>query len=426
MKGVTQDSLLKKITENYLKSDQYNGTSLAALLREVDKETGVECLVELINKDLVSVIYGDFHPNPHIKALPDEPKESQIAKLYTDKFKQGCVYSLKKYLETVVDKSEFSDRPFELCLALGEPQLAYKPFELSVLEYYRNDPRYYYQEDGISGSICIGDEDYKKEDMKESDKILLETFGFGYNEDLSIRAVVVFLRYLSNLSPEHQQIWKGKELSETINIHPGYYETAVLGRWPERGSIFAAFIEELRIINDMAKCMGRPPFFRKDFRDIDKPKEFAFLLRPTLKEYNDFILLLDKLISDNIKIEFFNKEVSIEYEEIRKDGKVVLRHKGSLRILEEWIETWTIFEGKDELRQMFEVLRKVRRARMNPAHEIDENVFDQQYYKKQRELMKDVYIAVKTIRTLFGGVPMVKSKDIEISEYVREGKIWHS
>ncbi len=57
--------------------------------------------------------------------------------------------------------------------------------------------------------------------MPSTDKFLLETFGFSYDAELS-RAVAVFLRYLSDLTPQHQQIWNTKLLQGDFELHPDY------------------------------------------------------------------------------------------------------------------------------------------------------------------------------------------------------------
>ena len=71
--------------------------------------------------------------------------------------------------------------------------MAYRSFDLSILEYYRNDPRYRYENDDIRGHIY-----YDTEEMKNSDKALLETFGFSYDEEYN-RAVADWL--------QEAQIW---------------------------------------------------------------------------------------------------------------------------------------------------------------------------------------------------------------------------
>ncbi|MBV9310171.1 MAG: hypothetical protein JOZ73_05035 [Solirubrobacterales bacterium] len=68
--------------------------------------------------------------------------------------------------------------------------------------------------------------------MSESDQVLLESFGYGYDESLH-RAVCVFLRYLARLTPEHQQIWTASELGEGYKLHPAYYTAAIRGDFYE-------------------------------------------------------------------------------------------------------------------------------------------------------------------------------------------------
>ena len=53
--------------------------------------------------------------------------------------------------------------------------------------------------------------------------------------------------------------------------------------------------------------MGRPALFRNDFGRYaeERPIDFAFMVRPTLRELNAFVLTLDKLLSDNIDPKFF-------------------------------------------------------------------------------------------------------------------------
>ena len=172
-----------------------------------------------------------------------------------------CVYPSRTYLENTVDRSSYSMVPFTLRLALGEPQLSFLAFDLSVLEIYRNDPRYYYSNDDISGSISISGSYYEDEAVPESDKVLLQSFGFAYTSELN-RAVAVFLRYLDDLSPQHQQIWRAKLLDGDYKLHPGYFSSSILGNWHQGISIFQAFLEEIEHINNMCSLMGWPSLFR--------------------------------------------------------------------------------------------------------------------------------------------------------------------
>ena len=66
------------------------------------------------------------------------------------------------------------------------------------------------------------DQYYQDSHMKESDKIILQSFGFCYEKSTMNRAIAVFYRYLADLTPEHQQIWKFKLLPGDYFLHPDY------------------------------------------------------------------------------------------------------------------------------------------------------------------------------------------------------------
>jgi len=248
----------------------------------------------------------------------------------------------------------------------------------------------------------------------------LETFGFCHDEDMN-RAVAVYVRYLADLSPEHQQMWKAKELEGDYTLHPDYYRNTIIGDWGERISVFDAFIEELQIINKMAQAMGREPLFRDDFAE-ERPREFGFLVRPTLKEFNDFVHLLDKMISENINTDFFQNEVPYEDEVVRRDGKVEVRPRGTLTILHRWIQKHYRTDDWEPINEMIETFKEVRKKRQKPAHAIDQNVFDQDYFHKQRALMIRAYEAVRTLRLLFANHP--QAGEVEVHKVLQEGRIW--
>jgi hypothetical protein len=136
----------------------------------------------------------------------------------------------------VVDRSDYDGRPFTLRLAYGAPQLLPAAFfDLMILESYRNDPRYEFWSNEAGGTLSVTDAFFRSSHMREADKVLLQTFGFGFDEDLH-RVVCVFPIYLSRLSPEHQQIWAARELSGEYKIHPAYYTSAIIGDFPGQGA----------------------------------------------------------------------------------------------------------------------------------------------------------------------------------------------
>lgn len=411
--------VLNEVTRFYLSSGDFNGIPVRNLTARLslEWESLVRHLGELIAEGKACVIFSDADANTHILRVGYEAKNVQIAKLKTADI-HACAYPLRKHLEQVVDESQYAGMPYVLSLALGSAQLAYKAFDLLILEFYRNDPRYNYSNDDVRGHIYEGSE---SETMPERDRIFLKTFGFCYDEDMN-RAVAVYVRYLADLSPEHQRIWKTKELKGDYKLHPDYYRNTIIGDWGEGISVFDAFIQELQVVNQMAQSMGRPDLFRNDLSEEQRPREFGFLVRPTLKEFNDFVHLLDKMISDNINKKFFRNEVPYESEEVRRDGKVVVRQKGTLAILDEWIRRHYRTDDWEPIDEMIQTFKEVRKRRQKPAHAINDNKFDQDYFRGQRDLIVRAYDAVRTLRLLLADHP--RASDVEVHPVLQEGKIW--
>ena len=422
---IEDQALLKTITEFYFSSRDFNGFPVRSLRKEfratLDQAKGATR--RLLAAEKIDVLFGNVHPNPHIKAFSHISNDQQQTFLQELEFTDHvCLYPSKKHLATLDVADRFKGLPFDLELAQGSGQLEYRVFDLSVLEHYRNDPRYYYETNFINGSISIRDEYFESSSMPDHDQVLLQTFGFAHDEDLN-RGVAVFLRYLADLSPEHQRVWHAKMLPGDYKLHPDYYRNSILGEWGTRISIFEAFTLELAVVNQMAERMGRPALFRETFSP-DRPKEFGFLLRPTLAEFNAFVLLLDKMLSDNINKDFFLDEVSLEEDQPRPDGKIVVRQKGTLALLEEWLRKHFRPSDPEPFNDMFKSFRVIRKLRQKPAHAVDENVFDINYFKEQRRLVIEAYDSLRTLRLVLANHPKVKRNLPEIQEHLAKGAIW--
>lgn len=69
-----------------------------------------------------------------------------------------CIYPSPEYLIGVLSADKYVDTPYTKELALGAGRLDYRCFDVSVLEYYRNDPRYHYDNNDIGEWICVRDQ----------------------------------------------------------------------------------------------------------------------------------------------------------------------------------------------------------------------------------------------------------------------------
>lgn len=396
------------VTAFYRDSDDFNGLPYTDLVRRLQgsETSALRAIRTLVRRGEISAVFGDIHPNAHIRALPDEPIASQLAKLGSNS--NACLYPTELTLAKVIPADLHADRPFTRRLALGEPQLAYAAFDLTVLEPYRNDPRYVFEVGDAGGMISVTDEYYESEGMPKRDQVLLQTFGFCYGPKKH-RAVGVFLRYLSDLSPEHQKIWHARMLTGAYKMHPDYWASS-MGHWPEGASVFEAILAEMTFINRMAAAMNRGQLFKTDFGDA-RPFEFSFLLRPTQKDFDVFVQTLDKMLSENIDPMFFRGEIERETRERQKSGEVVVKPKGTITMLQEWIGRH--FRSKDPaLPALFETLKEVRKLRSHPAHAVRANVYDEMIFETQRDLVIRVYHAIQTLRLILAYWPETKGCEV--------------
>lgn len=417
-----KEEILNKITNHYLESD-FNWTPISHF-KDIYSDDFKKILIELINERKIDIITDDNHPNPFIKAFPEEKIEKQIEKINNFNFEKDttevidipwsefkfnfevvwcCLYPSREHLKEIVDINKYISKPYTLQLALWYPELDFASFEMRILEEYRNDPRYYYKNTNISWSIHCK---YEDNWMKESDNIFLETFWFSFNKSNLHRNVAVFIRYLSNLSSEHQLIWKAKEINNSYFdwwdcfMHPVYSSNSCW-HFTDEVVIFDAITDEIFHINEMCKLINEEILFRNDYRDENlRPKEFSYLIRPTKKEYYSFIHCLDKILSDNMNKKFFEKE------------KLELQdwdwyNKWTIQLLEDFFSR-AHFDDREPVEKVFKYLKSIRKLRQKPWHSVIEDEFDYKYLDEQKEILNNAYYIVRFIRLILTNHPMVR------------------
>ncbi len=198
-----------------------------------------------------------------------------------------------------------------------------------------------------------------------------------------------------------------------------YHENTMNGNFTNSISVFSGFIAEQKALNDLAYGIFDNALFNKTFENEKRPKEFTFFFIPTLKNYHDFVLLLDKMISDNINIKFFSEQ-NVELFELKEiEDKIFERtNKGTLRLLEEWLINKYNVDEQDLIKKLIKPLKTIRNERQSPAHRINENVYDKIYIEKQKKLMQEAYFTMKTLRQIFERHP--KSKFVKIEKWIDE------
>ena len=416
---IYSETLLTKVREHYESSRDFNGLPIH-LLDKTNLHLK-DIIVELIRSKEIDLVRGDLHPNPHIKALPAEPLNIQIRKIEEQGLGTGCLYPTPKHLKQFGTKLS-DDAPFTLDLEQGAPQLDFRMFDQRILEWYRNDPlRYSYNSNDIQGRIDKRSNTQVADNRIVQDKLDNFEFGFAYNDKFE-RAVAVHLRDLHKLPPEQQRFLASHQLKGNYDVHPDFYRTEIIGDFPEGISIYDAFLKEKKIINEMCEKIGYQPLFRTDNTAFIRPSGFGILIRPTKKEFQDFALLLDKLLSDDLNHDFFKGDFPVSETLTREDGTTTSRPIGTITLLEKWLKKY--FKPKDPapMNELFKDLRSVRKARQRPAHKADENQFDSAYMDQQVELITKAYNAVRTIRKILENHPSIQEYDNP--DWHSDAKVW--
>lgn len=400
--------LLRRITEFYLKSGDFNGILVTDLLR-ASQPFSLETIKALVRRGLVEV-YSSVYDNPHIKRLPASEVQPQLEFLEAIDSQSVCLYPSVKHMRRTLPGRVHRNKPFSRFLDLGHAQLEPIFFQLAVLDRYQADPRYYFRFDGLNGHISVKESHYRKPEMGKADKVMLETFGLG-TDSKGHRVVVSFPRYLASLSARHQQHWQSYRVIGKCKMERNYALRGWYGHWTDGVSIYEALLQEICHINKMCQMIGLPDLFRRDYSAesreyeasgrLEEPKGFGLLMVPTKKHYLDFAAVLDKIISENLNRDFFAAQGLQLEEQTVKNGQIIPDHKGTLRLLEEWITKRIRMKEIDGPATIVKPLKEVRQLRQGPAHKFVNDEFSIKYQTAKEKLILDVYISVSNIRMFF-------------------------
>lgn len=433
-----EEKIRNRVFEFFIESHDFNGIPLRNISEEfkIGYKESIDIIKKLVIDNTISI---QSSTNPHIIGFRHYPIESQLKILEDSKditvkeekfgeiiFSSDntefpiCLYPSQVYLKSNRDTDKYGTAEYTKLLALAHPHLSPRFFEIEVLERYANDPRFDFHFEDYSGRISCKYDDNDKPIVREEDQVFLKSFGLGFDSNDN-RLAVVYLRYLKDLTPEHQLFWRSKEVFENCKMLKEYHENTINGNWTFSHSIFSAFLGELNCLNELSKLIFDINLFNKTFDKENRPKSFTFFFTPTLKNYNEFVMLLDKMISDNINKDFFKDTVELYDVEKIDENTVERKPKGTLRLLEEWLLLTYNHPDRQLLIDIFKPLKKVRRERQNPAHRISENDYDLKYIDKQKELINKSYSSIRALRTIFQQHP--KANGFEVPNWLDNGEI---
>lgn len=405
-----KEKILDEIVNHYINSSRFNGVPIYNM-----DDYDINSIIELINEGMIEAISECDVLNPHIKGFDLKlSKEHQIESA-RNLNSHTCFYPTDKALQTI--KIDYK-RPYTALMQTGKAQFDIIFFDVEILERYNNNPKYLIMDNGYRGCISVKDEYYNETEENE----YIKDYGMAYIDgDKLNRAIGVFAIDLARLSPRIQMLWKGFELEnqEECKINSGFIENLIEGRWVTQYWIFHALLDEMKVINKQCEAMELPKLFSHVYGTgyTEMPEGYRSIMLPTLKNYYDFVLVMEKLVVHNISYKIFQKD-SLHISKIeRKDEQG--KDKGSIVMLQEWLKK-NVRANFDMDEVIINPLKNIRRIRQVPAHELTNNKYDLDVYEKQRELMEETYEAVRAIRMLFMGHPM--AKNVKIPKPLLEGK----
>jgi len=278
---------------------------------------------------------------------------SDVISEHRDKNEKGKMGKSKGYYKSRLDRIKNS--------------LEWRFFEPEVLDRYKNDPCYSCESSSIIG---LG----------------LQQYVWGVKANGS-RCIAVILSHISHIDSKEQKYWRALELnkkeSEQARVESRYHRPLVQGKPLNVWTSFSVILPTLKFINQITS----PDFL---FREVpsDTPSFLQPITKNSKKEYLDYILELDKLLSTNIMVDSFFKK-------IKNAQKNTMRGKGQiLNLLSIWLEELGI--NKNDIDRCLKALKTVRRQRKEKAHKLFKDSSGD-YISEQRQITLEVWESLYTI-----------------------------
>src|SRR5690606_24271960 len=152
------------------------------------------------------------------------------------------------------------------------------------------------------------------------------------------------------------------------------------------------------------------------------PFDLSAFLVPSTDNFAQFVMSWDKMLSDNIDKKFFEGVIEPVVEEERKDGRITITEKGTLRLLAEWLDRK--LTGTDKaaiIDHILKPLQAIRRQRQEPAHRFQQNKFSKDFHEQRCRTLVSIFDALTTLRAVLSRFP--KARHIEAPAWLRDGKI---
>jgi hypothetical protein len=405
----TREQIVNEIVIAYLESGDFNG-----YLCHSDSYSSQELqfIHELILDGSIEVVNENDFVNPNIRPWSTRrSREDQAAEFDGEGTSYVCLYPTAQVLTVRPEVTRMRDEPYRQAMASGRGQLELAFFEVAVLEQYRNDPRFRYWFADCEVFLGVSDDVYLDEMEPDRDKIGSVRVGLAYDvttmrSDEVKRFVCSFFRDLADLTPAHQQRWKTFEVEQGENDHPHeMWWAMMMGHMPDSIGPFMKVQLEMEAINELF-VLG---YGVKLFKETEPPREWGWVLRPTSNEWHEFVLLTDKLLSENIQHSSLTA-AGVDRNDANDEPM------GSLQRL----ELFLVLSGLSKVQavELLAPFRSIRTERQKPAHKLVTHTTEPTLMAHQRDLLIDISRSLMGLRDLLMNHP--SASDWEPDEVIEE------
>ncbi len=392
----SKDHVLREVVESYLDSGDFNGRFTND---RSYNDVELELVGQLILEGAIEVVAEADFPNPSIRPWPSRRSaQDQVADLSRLTAHPIYLYPTNSALVQRQEVVELSQEPYRQAMASGRGQLELCFFECQVLEQYRNDPRFRYWFLDAEIHIGVSDGVYLDELEPDRDKIGSVRVGVGYDmstigTNLVRRFVCCFYRDLADLTPEHQQRWKTFEIErlEDYHPHPMWWEE-MMGQWGDSIGPFQKIQLEMEAINDLFGFS----YAQSLFETTELPRELGWVLRPSTTEWHQFVLVLDKFLSDNLQHASLGV-AGVDRNDAAGDPM------GTLQRLEMYLTDAGLTSV--QARVLVDPFRFVRKERNAPAHKLAVPSTEPALIARQRDILDLLIHSLIGIRRLLMTLP---------------------
>lgn len=367
----------------------------------------------VITNKTASISFGDVHPNPFIRALPDEPVPKQLAKLVPQKSNYACIFPLEKHLKTVVDPKLYETRPFSLKLAMGAPQYTFDFFDPYVLEHYVSDKNCRVLND-VQGHLNFS---------KNRFKFTRASFGATYGHQFT-ELIASSLGELSQLPAKDQLHWQSMQLTGNGTIHPDVAGPLLSGNFRERLSVFEALLAEMKAVNALCTEIKKPPLFIFHANHEEILTNLGFIPVPNSRNFGHFFLHYQILLLQNINPAFLTSIQQPRYHPVSSRSKRKLNRpsKTHLELVGEWVVNSFSVSDEGLIQRLAKVIKITRKEYNKTVLNETKSSADQSYMHIQRRLMWYAYQALKWIRETIE--QYINKKYDSLHPLLREEQVW--